>query len=255
MGTGSTNLAARAGRWSAEHWKTATAIWLVFVVLAVGLGRAAGVVKLEDSEVGTGETAKAQQILQRAGFETAANESVLVQSRTLTAADPAFRAAVRDVAGTLRGIRRVQNVRVGLPGQVSADRHSELVQFELRGTLVKSPDRVQPVLDAVARLQRAHPQLTVAEFGYASSTHELNKTIGKDFQKAERLSVPITFVILLFAFGAFVAAGVPVLLAFTAVLGSIGLMQTASHVFHAADATQSVMLLMGMAVGVDYSLF
>ena len=67
--------------------------------------------------------------------------------------------------------------------------------------------------------------------------------------------MPITFVILLIAFGAFVAAGVPVLLAFSAVLASIGLSALASHVFHASDATQSVILLMGMAVGVDYSLF
>ena len=89
----------------------------------------------------------------------------------------------------------------------------------------------------------------------ASATHELSDTIDKDFQHAEKLSVPITFVILLIAFGAFVAAGVPVLLAFSAVLGSVGLAALASHVFHASDATQSVILLMGMAVGVDYSLF
>jgi len=89
----------------------------------------------------------------------------------------------------------------------------------------------------------------------ASSMHELNNTISKDFQNAEKLSVPVTFVILLIAFGAFVAAGVPVLLAFSAVLGSVGLSALASHAFHASDATQSVILLMGMAVGLDYSLF
>jgi RND superfamily putative drug exporter len=60
---------------------------------------------------------------------------------------------------------------------------------------------------------------------------------------------------LLWAFGAFVAAAVPVLLAFSAVLASIGLAQLVSHVAHASDSTQSVILLMGMAVGVDYSLF
>ena len=67
--------------------------------------------------------------------------------------------------------------------------------------------------------------------------------------------MPITFPILLIAFGAFVAAGVPVLLAFSGVLGSIGLSAILSHVFHASDSTSSVILLMGMAVGVDYSLF
>src|SRR6202007_3405310 len=64
-----------------------------------------------------------------------------------------------------------------------------------------------------------------------------------------------TFLVLLFAFGAFVAAGLPVVLAFSAVLASGGLAALVSHVVHASGATSSVMLLMGMAVGVDYSLF
>jgi len=256
VGAGSPNLAARAARWSAEHWKTACAVWLVFVVAAIGIGRAVGTVNLKDSEQGTGETARAQEILQDAGFRSPASESVLVESLSgLTASAPAFRAAVRDVAAALAKVPEVQNLRSGLPGQVSKDRRAELVQFEVVGGFDKGDQHVQPVLDRVAALQRAHAGFTVAEFGIASSNHELNKTIGKDFQKAERLSIPITFLILLFAFGAFVAAGVPVLLAFTAVLGSIGLMELTSHVAHASDATQSVMLLMGMAVGVDYSLF
>ena len=84
----------------------------------------------------------------------------------------------------------------------------------------------------------------------------MNKTIDKDFQNAEKLSVPITFGILLIAFGAFVAAGVPGRCSLSRLCsGSVGLAALASHVFHAADATQSVILLMGMAVGVDYSLF
>jgi RND superfamily putative drug exporter len=256
VGNGGPNLAARAGRWSAEHWKTACAVWLVFVVAAIGIGRAVGTVKLKDSEQGTGETARAQQILQDAGFRSPASESVLIESRSgLTASAPAFRATVREVAAALATVPEVQKLRSGLPGQISKDRRAELVQFEVVGGFDKGDKHVQPVLDRVAALQRAHPGFTVSEFGIASANHELNKTIGKDFQKAERLSIPITFLILLFAFGAFVAAGVPVLLAFTAVLGSIGLMELTSHLTHASDATQSVMLLMGMAVGVDYSLF
>jgi uncharacterized membrane protein YdfJ with MMPL/SSD domain len=249
------NLAARAGRWSAAHWKTATLLWIGFVIVAVVIGRAAGTVKLTDSEQGTGETARAQAILADAGFKTPASESVLVQSKTLTASDPRFRAVVADVARTLRAKPAVVRLRPNGTGQVSADAHSQLVQFDIAGKIDDSTDKVEPLLAAVSRVQKAHPDFTVAEFGFASATKLLNDTIGKDFQKAETLSVPITFLILLFAFGSFVAAGVPVLLAFTAVLGSLGLAQVASHVFHASDATQSVMLLMGMAVGVDYSLF
>ena len=97
-----------------------------------------------------------------------------------------------------------------------------LVQFDLKGDGDTRRRRVQPVLDAVAAVQRAHPGFRVAEFGEASANHALNETVGKDFSQAERLSVPLTFLILLLAFGAFVAAGVPVLLALSAVLASVG---------------------------------
>ena len=249
------NLAARAGRWSATHWKTATAIWIVVVLVAIAAGGMAGTHKLSDAEQATGETARAEQILASAGFSTPASESVLVKSPTLTAADPAFRSAVASVTAKLRTMPQVKNLRTAAAGEISKDRHAQLVEFDMKGKHDTAEKRVQPLLDAVSGLQRAHPGFTIAEFGMASANHELNDTIGKDFQKAEKLSVPITFLILLIAFGAFVAAGVPVLLAFSAVLGSIGLAQLASHLAHASDATQSVMLLMGMAVGVDYSLF
>ena len=54
----SLNLAARAGRWSAAHWKTAVALWVAFVAVAVGLGTAVGTHKLSLSEQSTGETAR-----------------------------------------------------------------------------------------------------------------------------------------------------------------------------------------------------
>ena len=251
----SRNLAARAGRWSAEHWKTAVALWVAFVAVAIGLGTAVGTHTLSASEQATGEAARAEQLLASAGFDTPAAESVIVRSETGTVADPAFRSIVQNVLGKLRTMPQVTNLRTGAGGQVSKDRRAQLIEFDMKGKLDTADGRVQPLLDAVAGLQKASPAFTIAEFGFASATHELSKTIDKDFQKAEKLSVPITFLILLFAFGAFVAAGMPVLLAFSAVLASVGLSALASHVFHASDATQSVILLMGMAVGVDYSLF
>jgi putative drug exporter of the RND superfamily len=214
-----------------------------------------GTHKLSASEQATGEAARAEQLLGGAGFHTPAAESVIVRSNARTVADPAFRSTVQSVLAKLRTMPQVTNLRTGAAGQVSKDRRAQLIEFDMKGKLDTADARVQPLLDAVAGLQKASPGFTVAEFGFASATHELSKTIDKDFQKAEKLSVPITFVILLIAFGAFVAAGVPVLLAFSAVLASVGLSALASHVFHASDATQSVILLMGMAVGVDYSLF
>jgi RND superfamily putative drug exporter len=253
------NLASRAGRWSAAHWKTATFAWVAFVIVSIVIGNMAGSVKLSDSEQATGEASRGQAMLAKAGFLAPAAENVLVQSKTQTLSDPEFRATVKRVAAKLATLPEVQQIRSPLTAAgahaVSHDRHAALVQFSMRGKAETSDGRVQPVLNAVASVQKQSPGFTVAEFGFASATHELNETVGKDFQKAERLTVPITFLILLFAFGSFVAAGVPVLLAFTAVLASIGLAEAVSHLAHASDATNSVILLMGMAVGVDYSLF
>src|SRR5262249_26739798 len=188
-----------------------------------------------------------------------AAESVLVQSDAQTLADPGFRAAVADVVRTVSALPQVERVRSPLAaansGQVSDDRRSALVQFEIKGDEDKADKKVQPILNAVAHVQAQHPGFTVAEFGFASSTHELNKTLNKDFKRAEYSSLPVTLVILLVAFGALVAAGLPVLLAFSGVLATIGLASAASHIVAAGDATQSVILLIGMAVGVDYSLF
>ncbi|MFL5929274.1 MAG: MMPL family transporter [Gaiellaceae bacterium] len=242
------NIAARAGRWSSAHWKTATFGWLALVAAAVAIGSLVGTRRLTDAESSQGETARAQQILAGAGFDDSAGEAVLVESKGRAKPD-AVAAEVRSMLESRSDVKKVQapvRSRVG---------RSLLVSFEVRGPGGSADARVQPVLDAVAAEQRVHPAFVVAEFGSASANHALNETIGKDFSRAERLSLPLTFVILLLAFGAFVAAGVPVLLAFSAVLASLGLSSLVSHVAHASDATSSVILLIGMAVGVDYSLF
>src|ERR1041384_1511085 len=110
---GSRNLAARAGRWSAAHWKTAVAVWVAFVVVAIGVGTSVGTHKLSMSEQSTGEAARAEQILASAGFKTPASESVLVRSRVLTVADPGFQATVGSVLSKLRTMPQVTNLRSG----------------------------------------------------------------------------------------------------------------------------------------------
>jgi RND superfamily putative drug exporter len=242
------NIAARAGRWSAAHWKTATVGWLVLVVGAIALGSLAGTKKLTDAENANGDSARAERILAQAGFDNSAGEAVLVRAHGRAGPE----AVAADVTAMLRARSDVKKVKAPVR---SADGRSELVSFEIRGDGDTADTRVQPVLDAVSRVQHAHPSFTVSELGDASANHALNETIGKDLSRAEKLSLPLTFLILLLAFGAFVAAGVPVLLAFSAVLASLGLSSLVSHVAHASGPTSSVILLIGMAVGVDYSLF
>jgi RND superfamily putative drug exporter len=244
------NLAARMGRWSADHWKTATFGWLAFVVLAFALGMA-GTTSIDPNAAGPRESGRMDRILE-AGFERPASESVLVQSRTLEATDPAFRAAVDDVAARLSQLDAVQNVR---RGQVSDDGRSALVEFEIRGPADEAAEKIGPVLAEVEAAQAAHPQLYVGEFGMASAVDALATTVEQDLGKAGLLSLPITLVILVLAFGALVAAGIPLLLALTAVFATFGIVAGTSHLFPMANEAGALVLLIGLAVGVDYSLF
>jgi uncharacterized membrane protein YdfJ with MMPL/SSD domain len=252
------NIAARMGRWSARHWKTAVIGWIVFVVASVALGSAIGTKKLTDAQSGTGSSGRADRLLDRE-FKRPDSEQVLIQSRKITIHDPAFRAAVNDVTARFSHDGVVKEVRSpyapGNAGQISKDGHSALVTFDIRGDADKADDKADGLLAVTAAAQKAHPSLLIQEAGDATADKALNDSFSNDFKHARTLSLPITLAILIFAFGALVAAGIPVLLAITGVAATLGLVALPSHIAPVDDAVSEVVLLVGMAVGVDYSLF
>ena len=132
----SRNLAARMGRWSAAHWKTATFGCLAFVIAAVAIGGAVGTQKLNPNAAGPGESGRMDRILD-AGFKQPAGEIVLIQSSSLRTTDPAFKAAIQDVVTGISGIDVVQHVRSPLEpenaGQIGKKGRSALVEFDIRG--------------------------------------------------------------------------------------------------------------------------
>ena len=254
------NFAARAGRWSAQHRKKAILGWFAFVVLATVLGGMIGTKTLADEDMGNGESQRGDRIHEAAGFPDTTGESVLVQGRgAVKLGDPQFTAAVNDVVAKLEATEGVSNVESPLDpehkGNVAKDGRSVLVNFELPGDEDAAKDAVGAPLSAVAALQRTHPGVRVEEFGDASAEKGLSKALDDDFQKAEFLSLPITLLILLVAFGALVAAGLPLLLGATAVMGAIGLLGPVSQLHALSDQVSSVVLLVGLAVGVDYVMF
>src|SRR6476646_3063230 len=252
------SLAARAGHWSATHRKTAIWGWLAFVVVALAIGGAVGTKTLQSDQLGVGESGRADQTIEGA-FPRSADEFVLIQSDTATATDPSFRAVVADVQGRLKKVPYAQDVEspyaASNSGQVSQDGHSALVRFKIAGDDTQTEDRIGAALQAVSAAQAANPDFTVAESGDASVNKQINASISDDFKQALLTSLPITLLILLIAFGALVAAGVPLLLALTAVMATIGLMGPISHIAAVDSSVNEVILLIGLAVGVDYSMF
>ena len=253
------NLAARMGGWSAHHRWLALGLWFAFVIAAIAGGAITGQINLKESQLGDGEAGHAARVIDNAGFKDRAGEMILITYPGHTVNDPAFRAAVDQAVNRVSTFPQVTNVRSPLAtsnsGQVTKDGSSALVQFDITGDQEKAADKIQPVMNAVAGLQKANPQMHIAEFGQASAAHVLNDKINGDLNHARNISLPLTLIILLFAFGAAVAAGIPVLLAFSAVLATFGLNSIISHIFPTTDVTAEIILMIGMAVGVDYSLF
>ena len=254
----STNLAGRMGRWSAHHRKIAIFGWLAFVLAAFVIGTF--VIKAEQatSASGPGESGRMEKILE-AGFKQPAGETVLVQSQTLTTDDPAFQKAIVDVVANVSKVPVVINVRSPLEaengGQISGDGHSALVDFQIRGEADDAVNVIDPVIAAVDQTQAAHPQLFIGQFGDGSSDKQLDGAFMDALAKAGFISIPITLAILILAFGALVAAGIPLVLALTAVLATFGLWAIPSQVLPSDESIYAMILLIGLAVGVDYSLF
>jgi uncharacterized membrane protein YdfJ with MMPL/SSD domain len=258
-GTTPRGLASRAGIWSARHRKIAIWGWLAFVIIALGIGGAVGTKTLERNQTGVGESGRADQAVADAAPEHA-QEIVLIQSTGRTATDPAFRAVAVEVQAKLAALPDTQNFESPLvpanAGQISSDGHSALLRYQIAGNDSETEDRVEPAVAAVAAVQQAHPGFTLGEFGDASTNQQINKVVTDDFGKALKTSLPVTLIILLIAFGALVAAGVPLLLALTAVGATIGIIGPLSHVIGGVDnSINEVILLIGLAVGVDYSMF
>src|SRR5215210_648651 len=98
----SNNLAARMGRWSARHRKTAIFGWLAFVIASFVVGTAVGMKTIDRNDSNVGESRKADHIIRDAGFKLAEQvEYVLVQSNTATATEPEFRAVVDDAVAAI----------------------------------------------------------------------------------------------------------------------------------------------------------
>jgi uncharacterized membrane protein YdfJ with MMPL/SSD domain len=245
-------IAARAGHWSARHRKTAIIGWLVLMIAVAFVGNSLGQQKPSNAQKMDGETRRAETTLENAGFPEKSGEMVLVQSKTATVKDPAFAAAIKDAATTVGAVPVVANVT---SDTVSPDGHSALVQFDLKGDPDTATERVQPTLDATAKVAGRHPGFAVEQFGDASLTKQIDDKAKAEEGSSNMRSLIITLIILALTFGALVAAAVPVLLALTAIIGTSGLVALVSQIIPIDDIALPAIMLIGLAVGIDYSLF
>jgi RND superfamily putative drug exporter len=246
----------RVAGWSARHRKTAVFGWLLLVAMAVVIGQQLGTSNVTSYD--PGQAGQAERVLNRPVVQQPDSESVLVQGRAGQSYghDPEMQQAVRQVVTALRAVpRSAADVESPLTSRGMVSGRSALVTFNVAGNPDNDDQAVVPALNAVAAVQAHHPGLKVEEAGDASLDRATGNITGQDFHRAEITSVPVSLVLLLIVFGALIAAGIPLLLAGTAVISAISLLAIPGRWLPIDSTTSSIVLLVGMAVGIDYSLF
>ncbi len=240
--------AARAASWSATHPGRAISAWFAFVIAAVALAILIPTHQTDDADYDLGDSGRAAALMRHAHLDGLPTEDVLITGRSGTPAPADAQAAAAALVTGMRGLPHV--VRVAAP-QWSPDRSALLVDVEL----ARKTDDVTALQKVTGQVQAAYPQLRVREAGDVSVNQAINDQVGSDLSAAEGISLPITLVLMLLAFGALIAAGIPVLIAASSVAATIGITAPLSHLVHAESTVSSMIVLIGMAVGVDYSLF
>ena len=255
------NIAGRMGAWSARHWKIAVFGWLACVIVLFAFGNmVVGFKQIDINDAGVGQSHQADQVLKKAFPERAPQtELVLVQSTSRTVDDPAFRSTVADVIKSVKSSPAIKNLDSPYDPKhaaslISDDRRAAMVQWEMKGDADQAQDNIDALSAKTEKVGTRHPGFFVGHAG-VSSDKALDKLFIDQLKLAGERSIPITIGVLLLVLGTLVAVGIPILLALSGVLGTIGLVAITSHLVPADQNVNAVILLIGLAVGVDYSLF
>ncbi|WP_030183300.1 MMPL family transporter [Streptomyces sp. NRRL S-813] len=245
-------LTVRMARWSARHPWRAIVGWLVFVVLCLGIGSAVGTHSATTADYRVGEAGRAETMAAEGHLERRSTEQVLISSRSGPLDHSAAEAAARDLTARMRGLPEVAGVADPL---LSGDRRILMVEVALRGEERDAKDKVGALVEQTRAVGTAYPELLLEETGSPSISKGVDQQRGDDLALSEEITLPITLITLLVVFGSVTMAGVPLLLALSSIAAAVGLSMVASHLSPDAGVGTNVILMIGLAVGVDYTLF
>jgi RND superfamily putative drug exporter len=247
----------RLGLWSATHGRVVAVIW---IVLLVGLGALAP--RVETALSGAGwedsgsESVRARETAQDAFAGNASSAlTVVVASDSLTVDDVAFAQTVSRVGALLEADDRIASVTPpsAEAGTVSADGHTAIV---IGGAAADPTGMVRAADELKGRLaDAAAPGTAVSVTGASGMWSDFNEANKEAMLTSELISWPVTLAILVVAFGALVAAGLPLLLTILSLVASAGSLVIAAQAFDVSIWAMNFALMFALALGIDYALF
>jgi RND superfamily putative drug exporter len=197
---------------------------------------------------------------QRLNLPQKANEIVIVRSQEMSASDPAFQAGVlalqKDIAALGPGV--VDSVASAYKGGdktlISADGRTTILPVVMAGDLTQADENIDKVHEVIHAAD-GKGGLDTLVTGTASINSDFSQTAESDLRKGEGIGVPIALVILLIVFGAVVAAGLPIVLSLVAITAAVALTALVGQTFDVSIFAVNMVSMMGLATGIDYSLF
>ena len=251
----------RIAGWSARHRGKVLLGTLLLLVVAFGLSSTVGV---ETSEIfGAGEAQKGQELLEdRFDIEEPSDELILFHNSSVDADDPGFQDIVAPLVAELRTFEGVASVEsyydTGMDSMISADRHVVIARLAFEAAEEKDLEKwVEPIMDAVSEADDglSGTGFEVSMLGGTSGDVSFNNLISEEFGTIMMIAVVGGFIILLLAFGSVVAALVPLAMALASIFAAIGAAVLVSRLQPLNFYYYEMIVLIGLAVGVDYSLF
>ncbi|MER7394421.1 MMPL family transporter [Streptomyces sp. NPDC000151] len=248
----SVTVTVKVASWSAAHPWRAIVGWLLFVVICLGASAVVGTHSATTEDYRVGKAGRAEAMATEGGLQRRPVEQIVIDSPAGSLDRAAARAAADDAAARMRKLPQVDRVEHPV---VAENGEVLMVQVVMKGEELAARKHVDPLIAQTAAVQQSHSGVRVRETGGPSMSKGLDQQRADDLAFSELLTLPVTVITLLIAFGSVIAAGVPVLLALSSIAAAMGLSALASHVLPDAGVGNNIILLIGMAVGVDYSLF
>ncbi len=182
---------------------------------------------------------------------------VVVRSTTLTVDDPAYRSYVEELLGDFVALgdnivaSGTHYYETGDESFVSADRRTMLMPLVMPKEAKEEIELVHQVVDKAN--EDGSFQVLIA--GEATIEEELLAIVERDLLKGEGIGISVALVVLALVFGAIAAALLPIVLAIAAIIVALGATALVGQVFDLSFFVQNMITMMGLAVGIDYSLF
>ncbi|HEY8990266.1 MAG TPA: MMPL family transporter, partial [Candidatus Limnocylindrales bacterium] len=270
----------RVAAWSARHRWPVFALWFVATIGLFAVSLAAGgtrsVEAVSSDQRSKYEAGEAYEVYSAANASVgqqapATQQFLLIVSIPVgTVDEPGFKAAIADIDKRLTALQGPVDGVAGpvfeqlvdpmtappSAGLISPDRTTVRIVAQVPGDGAVLAQRLKPVPDLVAQIKAAYPTYRIHVLNNTLANNEISTLINGGLDASLRLTIPLTFLILVLAFGAIVAAAIPLILAVTALLAAFGILGLYSQLVSPVSPYASqLVVLIGLAVAVDYSLF